>query len=238
MLKLSRMPSGEPEIFASIQGEGASAGTPSVFVRLSLCNLACSWCDTAYTWDWKRYDPKVEIVEAQVCDVVARVESLAGGAIRNAVLTGGEPLQQQGQLGALATALKSRGFRLEVETNGTFVPDETLARAIDQWNVSPKLANSGNSCEKRERPEAMEWFAERPNAYFKLVMTDSNNLAEADELLGRYAVPPERVLLMAEGRAPSVQLDRSRWLVGACQERGYRYTPRLHVLLWGDERGR
>src|SRR5688500_7935528 len=118
MLKLSRMPCGEPEIFASIQGEGASAGMPSVFVRLSLCNLACSWCDTAYTWDWERYDPKVEIVERGVAEVLARVEALAGDAIRNVVLTGGEPLQQQGPLAALAAALKARGFRLEVETNG------------------------------------------------------------------------------------------------------------------------
>src|SRR5207244_3527018 len=122
------------------QGEGASAGTPSVFVRLSLCNLACSWCDTAYTWDWKRYDPKMEIVECQVDDVMARVEELAGASTRNVVLTGGEPLQQQGPLGNLAMGLKERGFRLEIETNGTFVPSEGLASAIDQWNVSPKLA--------------------------------------------------------------------------------------------------
>src|SRR3954454_16310714 len=102
------MPYGEPEIFASIQGEGASAGTPSVFVRLSLCNLACSWCDTAYTWDWKRYDPKAEIVEIEIDDVVARVETLAGASTRSVVLTGGEPLQQQGSLGELATVLKER----------------------------------------------------------------------------------------------------------------------------------
>lgn len=238
MLKLSRMPSGEPEIFASIQGEGASAGTPSVFVRLSLCNLACSWCDTAYTWDWKRYDPKAEIVERDVDKVLARVEALAGHAIRNVVLTGGEPLQQQEPLGELASALKTCGFRLEIETNGTFVPSETLAAAIDQWNVSPKLANSGNPTEKRERPNALGWFAARPNALFKLVVSEPDDLVEIDGLLGRYGVPAQQVLLMAEGRTASVQMERSRWLVGACQARGYRYTPRLHVLLWGDERGR
>jgi 7-cyano-7-deazaguanosine (preQ0) biosynthesis protein QueE len=238
MLKLSRMPSGEPEIFASIQGEGASAGTPSVFVRLSLCNLACSWCDTAYTWNWKRYDPKVEIVEAEVDDVLARVETLAGAAIRNVVLTGGEPLQQQAPLGALATALKARGYRLEVETNGTYVPSDELAATIDQWNVSPKLASSGNPDQKRLVPKALDWFAGQPNAFVKLVVTDPGDLDEVDGLIGTYGVPADRVLLMAEGRAPVAQLERSRWLVGACQERGYRYTPRLHVLLWGDERGR
>ena len=56
LLKVSRQPSGEPEIFHSIQGEGVSAGTPTVFLRLATCNLACTWCDTRYTWDWRRFD--------------------------------------------------------------------------------------------------------------------------------------------------------------------------------------
>ncbi|MGE3268869.1 MAG: 7-carboxy-7-deazaguanine synthase QueE [Chloroflexota bacterium] len=235
MLKLSRMPSGEPEIFASIQGEGASAGTPSVFVRLSLCNLRCTWCDTAYTWDWERYDPKVEIVSLATEEIVARVEQMEA---RNVVITGGEPLLQQGELMPLVETLKARGYRLEIETNGTTAPQPELASCIDQWNVSPKLANSRNSEEKRAVPTSLAWFAGQPNAYFKLVVAETGDLAEVDALIGRYGVPSSRVLLMAEGRAPAIQLERSRWLVAACQERGYRYTPRLHVLLWGDERGR
>lgn len=235
MLKLSRMPSGEPEIFASIQGEGASAGMPSVFVRLSLCNLRCSWCDTAYTWDWERYDPKVEIISLAVSDVLERVEQLGA---RNVVVTGGEPLLQQGELAPLVAELKRRGHRLEVETNGTTVPSAELAGAIDQWNVSPKLANSRNPGEKRAVPAALAWFAGQLGAFFKFVVAEPADLGEVDDLVRRYRVPVERVLLMAEGRTASVQLERSRWLVGACQEHCYRYTPRLHVLLWGDERGR
>lgn len=235
MLKLSRMPSGEPEIFASIQGEGASAGVPSVFVRLSLCNLRCTWCDTAYTWDWERFDPKVEIVSLAAEEIVARVEQLGA---RNVVITGGEPLLQQAELTPLVETLKARGYRLEIETNGTTLPLPALVSCIDQWNVSPKLANSGNSSEKRAVPTSLTWFAGQPNAYFKLVVAETGDLEEVDALITRYGVPSAQVLLMAEGRVPAIQLERSRWLVTACQERGYRYTPRLHVLLWGDERGR
>ena len=54
LLKLS-------EIFYSIQGEGVSIGRPSVFLRTALCNLKCKWCDTPYTWDWKKYDIKKEM---------------------------------------------------------------------------------------------------------------------------------------------------------------------------------
>jgi 7-carboxy-7-deazaguanine synthase len=234
-MRLSRMASGEPEIFSSVQGEGLSLGRPSVFVRLSLCNLQCSWCDTSYTWNWDQYDPRVEIIDLPIDDVLGRVRT---SGVHNVVITGGEPLQQQRELAPLAVALKAAGHRVEVETNGTFLPNDELARAIDQWNVSPKLANSGNPLERREVPAALAWFAAESRAVFKFVVVEPSDLAEVDELAARYGLPAERVLLMPEGRSPSQLQERSRWLVNEACQRGYRFTPRLHVLLWGDERGR
>ena len=103
MLKVSRMPSGEPEIFRSLQGEGITAGAPSVFLRLATCNLSCTWCDTKYTWDWERYDFKQEVVSLSSTEVEGRVVSFDCPRL---VITGGEPLLQQKELAPLATSLK------------------------------------------------------------------------------------------------------------------------------------
>jgi len=236
-LKLSRLPDGEPEIFASVQGEGVSLGLPSVFVRLALCNLRCTWCDTRYTWDWSQFDPKTEVIKLTPSDIVERVTRIAP-VITNVVLTGGEPLQQQAPLAALSGMLKEAGHRLEVETNGTFRPGPALADLVDQWNVSPKLASSGNAIEARTNPEALEWFAQQPHAYLKFVVVEPSDLAEVDTLVQQYQVPPDRVLLMPEGADAQTIAARSDWLVQSCLTRGYRFSTRLHVYLWGATRGR
>lgn len=235
---LSRMKSGDPEIFATVQGEGTSAGVPSVFVRLADCNLRCSWCDTKYTWDWSTYDRAAETVELDVDAVAERVLEVSGDGVRNAVFTGGEPLLQQDDLTPLAERLRERGFRIEVETNGTVVPTEAFAACVDQWNVSPKLASSGNAERARQRPAALQWFAARPNAHLKFVMTSDADVAEVGELVEALGLPRARVLLSPEGVDATTLAERSRWLAERCQAHGYRLGTRLHVFLWGSERGR
>ncbi len=235
---LSRMKNGEPEIFATVQGEGTSAGVPSVFVRLAECNLRCSWCDTKYTWDWSTYDRAVETVEMPIDEITRRVLEAAGDGVKNAVFTGGEPLLQQDELAVLAKALRESGFRIEVETNGTVLPTATFAEHVDQWNVSPKLATSGNADRARHRPSVLQWFAVRPNATLKLVVTSEDDITEVRELVEALAIPRERVLLSPEGVTPEVLAERSRWLADRCRTHGYRLGTRLHVFLWGSERGR
>lgn len=232
------MKDGSPEIFATVQGEGVSVGTPSIFVRLADCNLRCSWCDTKYTWDWASYDRAAETAELDIGQVVERVRALSGSTIRNAIFTGGEPLLQQDELVHLATQLRAHGFRFEVETNGTVLPTDAFAALVDQWNVSPKLLSSGNSDRARHRTTVLEWFASRPNAHFKLVVGSDQDLGEATDLAAALAVPRERVLLSPEGTTPTTLAERTRWLAEAAGTHGYRVGTRLHVFLWGSERGR
>jgi organic radical activating enzyme len=177
-------------------------------------------------------------VELDVDVVVRQALDSAGGSVRNIVLTGGEPLLQQDALVELATRLCSQGFRLEVETNGTIQPNAEVAATIHQWNVSPKLESSGNLLRARRREAPLVWFAAEPNAWFKFVVTAAADLAEIDEMVAALAIDRSRVILMPEGTDAAAQLAGARWLASACAERGYRLGSRLHVLLWGADRGR
>jgi 7-carboxy-7-deazaguanine synthase len=100
------------EIFKSIQGEGTRAGLPCIFVRLTGCNLRCTWCDTAYAFHGG--------TKHSVEEVLAQVGALAGdgaGRIPLVEITGGEPLLQP-ETPALAQRLLDAGFTVMIETSG------------------------------------------------------------------------------------------------------------------------
>ena len=151
-LVLATVAPGEPEIFAALQGEGPSAGRPSAFLRLSRCNLACVWCDTAYTWhfagdnrphrDGIAFDRAVNQMTVPEAGVAARIAALGKHRL---VITGGEPLLQAPALARMIPHLPT--MHIEVETNGTVIPAPALDALVDQYNVSAKLAHSGNSRE-------------------------------------------------------------------------------------------
>lgn len=144
---------------------------------------------------------------------------------------------QQAGLAPLVESLAAEGYTFEVETNGTIAPTTELLRHIGQWNVSPKLSTSGPSA-RRQVPSALEQFAALQSAYFKFVVAGEEDVEEVCALRDRYGLPPERVLLMPEGTTPSALERKSEWLSGECLKHGFRFTTRLHIILWGDERGR
>ena len=125
-----------------------------------------------------------------------------------------------------------------METNGTITPSSDMVDAISQWNVSPKIGSSGNPADRREVPEALRAFRELDSAYFKFVVVDPEDVEEVCGLVDRYGIPSHRVVLMPEGVTPEAISARSRWLAEECARRGFRFSTRLHILLWGDERGR
>jgi organic radical activating enzyme len=223
------------ELFASVQGEGASAGAPSTFLRLAQCNLHCVWCDTKYTWDWTTYRFEDEVRSEAASDLACRIRQLSNVRL---VVTGGEPLLQDVALIELLGLLDgvARPF-VEVETNGTVAPNAALIERVDQWNVSPKLANSGNLERRRCKPEVLSAFRATGRAYLKLVVETAADADEADALVRSLAWPKERVFLMAQAANRTALSERAPIVSAEALRRGYQYSPRLHVERWDGARG-
>lgn len=222
------------EVFGpTVQGEGPSLGRRAAFVRLGRCNLDCTWCDTPYTWDWERYDPAVELHERAVDDVVAEVAAMG---VNRVVVTGGEPLLQQRRLLPFLDAAAERVWAVEIETNGTLAPTEETARLVERFNVSPKLANSGVPAERAIVAGALAALMATGKAVFKFVVSEPADLDEVQSLVDDHHLAP--VWVMPEGTTPEAVLDGGRRLAEEVIARGWQLTTRLHVLLWGNERGR
>ena len=217
------------------QGEGPSLGTRAGFVRLGRCNLACTWCDTPYTWDWDRYDPAVELTRRTIDEIASTVQAMHVPLV---VITGGEPLLQQSHLPPLLDQLRAGGHRIEIETAGTLAPSEEVVTLVDRFNVSPKLANSGNPFDRRLKPSVLLAFVESGKASFKFVASSTADLDEIADLVESCGIPSELVWVMPEGTDPTTVVERAKTLADGVLERGWNMTTRLHVLLWGDERGR
>jgi 7-carboxy-7-deazaguanine synthase len=236
------------EIYTSVQGEGVNVGKPSVFLRLWGCNLSCGYthtdkgwvpnggwkCDTTYTWMTKR-----DVVEMSVEEVLDVLDILGlGRNVKHLVVTGGEPLLQVHELTQLVKAIN--GATVEVESNATMFPDE-LPFLVGYWDLSPKLSNSGNTEEYRERVDVVKrWVAlvrSGHNVYFKFVVRDPNDVQDVDTYVEKYRIPKGNVLLMPEGTDEQTLSERAMWLIPLCLQRGYRYTDRLHIRVFGNVRG-
>lgn len=234
------------EVFGpTVQGEGPTAGRPCAFVRLGRCNLTCggpgpaTWkCDTSFTWDWKGqngvvYQPMVELAQRSIPSIVADLQAIAAPMV---VISGGEPLLQQGLLADLCAACTGEGWRVEIETNGTRAPSKRLTAVVDQFNVSPKLSNSGVSKAKRYEPDSVEALDATGKAIWKFVCLTAEDVAEADD---EYVRPHDLrpVWVMPGGTTPEAMSVGAGAIADAAVDRGWSISSRLHVLAWGDARG-
>jgi organic radical activating enzyme len=195
-------------------------------------------CDTKYTWDWENHDRDSQTIALSNEDVVRRVTEAAQPGCRNIVITGGEPLLQQAHLVDIARELKRLGYRIEIETSGTIEPLADLATHVDQWNVSPKLSNSGNKLSARLRTGPLTWFAACDRAQFKFVIATKEEVAEVLDISNRFGIARDRITIMPEGTDAETLTSRALWLVECAREAGLRFGTRLHVYIWGAERGR
>lgn len=248
-------------VFFTVQGEGKLMGVPSVFVRLSGCNLRCAWqnpdgtttlCDTWYSSHKPERNP-------QTIDDTVKLIGEVGRHARHVVVTGGEPMMQEGYADLIATIKVKLDYHVTVETNGTYMPPGRAdklqlgtyrqeARA-DLLSISPKLSTSQGT----SGAQALKHHADRVNfdVLSKLVMLDhqlkfvvntEDDVTEAQSIVdtlrqmnGYY--DGSNVYLMPQGTS-AAQLDqRAPWIIEKCKERGWNYSDRIHVRIWGDRRG-
>lgn len=241
------------EVFGpTVQGEGPATGQHCLFVRLALCNLRCTWCDTAYTWAFTE-DLAAHLRTPQVFDRADNDREMTIPAVLDAlrgswpidtrptvvVVSGGEPMMQQRPLAELARNLQQRDHSVHVETAGTIAPLPDLVDQVDLFVVSPKLAHSGNPRQKRIRPAVLSAFgALGSGAMFKFVVTEPLDLVEVDEIVAGVGIPDRQVMIMPEGTTTAALLDTGRLVADAVTARGWGLCLRTHILLWSDVRGR
>lgn len=217
------------EIFYSIQGEGVSLGLPAIFVRLQVCNLSCAWCDTKYTWDTSH--PDYNYTEFTQAELLAQ---LAVYNCRRVIFTGGEPLLHAPLIENFLELLDN-SWAIEIETNGTLAATP-LIRERCQLNISPKLPSAKNRV-KAVRPAVLKQLMQSPQAWFKFVVADLEDFAMLTRVVEECQIPAERVIVMPEGQDVQTLTEHALLIVEQVKERGYRLLPRLHVMLYGNQRG-
>lgn len=165
------------------------------------------------------------------------------------IVTGGEPLLQQKRLAEfLHYMTEYKGIAkigeilgpafVEVETNGTIIPDRALCRQVMQWNVSPKLANSGEESRKFFKPDAIEFFLTLDNVDFKFVISSPEDYKELEKAyLGRFPKMFEKLILMPACETRDEHYRALPIVADIAKREGVRMTPRLQIEAWNMTTG-
>ena len=219
------------DIFASRQGEGICVGDPQIFIRFGGCNVVCDYCDTPDSIPAKSGQPR------SIDDVLKQVEALNQGKDALAIsLTGGEPLLQISFLEQLVPALRKKGHRIYLETNGTL--PQALERVVEgcDWiamDLKPESAIG------RDMWEAQRWFLETAGkkVFVKMVLTDQTQDAEVRRAVSLIAGARRDIPLVLQpatpwGMAKSIPLARlvSWWALATEQLSDVRILPQIHPL--------
>jgi organic radical activating enzyme len=230
----------DDKIFYTIEGEGEHIGKPSVFMRLSMCNLTCkgfassdspNGCDSFVSWTVKN-----RMTYSEVFDLITQNGyqcRLRDGAIWK--ITGGEPLIQQKALLELVDQYIFRfGYvpRIDFETNATIIPDQQWIDWKATFTTSPKLSNNGDPVEKRYKPEVLKWHAQRRSG-FKFVVSSEN---EVNEILEKYVsdcnVPRDRIWLMPCCGSRLEHSEKAHIVAELCKKHNFNFSPRLQLVIW------
>lgn len=231
-------------VFHTIQGEGKFIGYPSVFVRTTRCNLRCAWknkdgsitrCDTPHT----SFDPEIEV---NITDKV--IEEISSHNCNHVVVTGGEPYFQKETVN-LINGIVENGHFVTVETNGT-IYRPSKASFI---SISPKLSSSSSDPElgykhefQRLNYDALEQFVLNHDYQFKFVINTEEDVREildiAEAIYQRCQVDIRRnIWLMPQGTHEHQFDEKILWIFEICKKYDWNFSDRLHIRVWGQQKG-
>ena len=206
------------EIFHSLQGEAASVGWPTVFVRLTGCPLRCGYCDTAYAFHG-----------GQWWEIDAILAEVARHGARHVCVTGGEPLAQKRCIDLLARLCEA-GYDVSLETSGAIdiaAVDPRVARVVD-------LKTPGSGEQARNLLQNIALLTARDQ--LKFVLCDRADYEWARGMLHEHDLAARCEVLFSPsyGQLPARQL--ADWILE--DQLSVRFQIQLHKILWGEEQGR
>lgn len=253
------------EMFVSTQMEGSLSGIPSIFLRVSGCNLRCcfknSRCDTPYA----SFNPETSKYNS-IEDLVKAFKDLRKQypKVKDLVITGGEPLLYADAIDEFLSKVFTSDLIVTIETNGTLPP--LKSNYVSLYSISPKLSTS--MCKETSDiltpsqiehhnntriniPNLVKLVVDKFTEFqLKFVYSGEECIAEIEEIINNIAntqeiMTPEScleyindcVMLMPEGMDDETLQKSRQECVAKCIEKGWRYTDRLHIIVWGNKRG-
>lgn len=216
-----------------LQGEGPRAGRACGFIRFGGCNLSCSWCDSAYTWNSDLYNLREEITPTSVQELLDATKDFG-----EVVLTGGEPMmhQKNPDWDVLLRGFFAAGTTITVESNGTIAPTKTTQTFVHHYSISPKLGNAG-SHKPNQSAALADWPTnEKSKTILKFVVANADDVYEAAQVALTLGWTPDRVWVMPEGVTRDAVLANWADIFATAAELGINATQRLHVLAFDDKR--
>ena len=203
------------EIYASIQGESSHTGLPCVFIRLTGCNLRCSWCDTAYAF-YEGNDLTIE-------ETLQKVETFGLPLVE---ITGGEPLLQE-NVYPLMEALLKKGYRVMLETSGALPIDKVPEKVIKILDI--KCPGSGE--EKKNHLENLKFLS--PHDEVKFVLLDRADYEWSRDMLRKYDMVPSKQVLFSPVYDKLNLKDLSQWILK--DRLAVRLQTQLHKVIWSKD---
>ncbi len=227
------------EYFYSIQGEGITMGVPSVFIRLTGCNLLCEgkdWvCDTIPVW---RTGEKLHI-ETFVKQIFKKYHKYFVKGT-HLIFTGGEPILQQDAIIEFINIYYNKYEYLpyiEIETNGTKLIKQKLLDEVDLFNCSPKTSNSGMKQNRTIVKKVLQQINSLHGSIFKFVVCEAEDLMEIQDLIDLLKLKEEKIVMMPAGDCREQLHDLAPMVAEICKENNYFYGSRLQVEIWNKTVG-